>query len=133
VAADKARCLEEAAFHERTFNITDVGRKLNTFLTVLDSSLSGAAGIFQKKLKERLSWVKGADLAEHQRKLAYQYLNRRDFVRVAAFGWEAFVSRECAARGLDPQKFKEGRETAADALEVEIQAGQHEDWKGKAY
>lgn len=133
VAADKARCLEEAAFHERTFNISDAARKLNTFLPVLDSPLPGASGIFQKKLKERLSWVKGADLAEHQRKLAYQYLNRRDFVRAAAFGWEAVVSRECAARGLDPQKFKEGRETAADALEAEIQAGEHEDWKGKAY
>lgn len=133
VAADKAGCLEEAAFHERTFNIPDAARKLNTFLPVLDSPLPGASGIFQKKLTERLSWVKGASLAEHQRKLAYQYLSRGDFVRAVVFGWEAVVSRECAARGFDAQKFKEGREPAAEALEAEIQAGEHQDWKRDAY
>jgi hypothetical protein len=98
VTDDKARCLEEAAFYDRDFNIPDAARKLNTFLPVLDAPLPGASGIFQKKLRERLSWVGGADLADHQRKLAYQHLKRGDFVRVAALGWEAVVSRECRAR-----------------------------------
>ncbi|WP_223200786.1 hypothetical protein, partial [Streptococcus pneumoniae] len=51
-----------------------------------------------------LAWVRGADLAEHQRKLAYQYLARGDYLRAAIFGWEAFVSRPCLERQLDPQK-----------------------------
>ncbi len=133
VPADKTACLEEAAFHEQTQNLADARRKLLTFLPQLEASLPGASGIFQKRLAERLAWVRGADLAEHQRKLAYQYLARGDYLRAAIFGWEAFVSRLCLERKLNPQQFKEGREAAIEALEQEFQAGQHEDWKREAY
>lgn len=107
VPRDKARCLEDAAFHERTFNIKDARRKLQTFLPVLDAPLTGASGLFQKKLAERLSWIKETSLDEHQRKLAYIYLNRRDYVRAAVFAWEGIITRECAGNGLDPQDFGE--------------------------
>lgn len=133
VPRDKAGCLEAAAFHERSFNLSDAARKLRTFLPVLGQPLPGASGLFQKKLAERLKWVGKAELHEQQRSLAYVYLSRRDYVRAAVFGWEALLSRECSARGLDPQKFKEGREAAAEALEAEIQAGEHQVWKREAY
>jgi CRISPR-associated Csx2 family protein len=133
VPADKARCLEEAAFHEQALNLSDARRKLQTFLPQLDVLLPGASGLFQRRLKERLAWVRGADLAEHQRSLAYQHLRRGDFLRAAIFGWEGFVSRLCLERQLDPQQFKEGREVAIEAFEQELQADQHEDWKKKAY
>ncbi|TXF11484.1 TIGR02221 family CRISPR-associated protein [Pelomicrobium methylotrophicum] len=133
VPADKTACLEEAAFHEQTQNLADARRKLLTFLPQLETSLPGASGIFQKRLAERLAWVRGADLAEHQRKLAYQYLARGDYLRAAIFGWEAFVSRQCLERGLDPQQFKEGREVAFETFEQELQAGQHEDRQREAY
>ena len=66
VAPDKARCLERAAFFERTQNLSDAARQLRTFLPVLDAPLSGAAGLFRSRLAERLRWVKSKGLAEHQ-------------------------------------------------------------------
>ncbi|HCX34720.1 MAG TPA: TIGR02221 family CRISPR-associated protein [Rhodocyclaceae bacterium] len=133
VAHDMAHCLEAAAFHERTFNLADARRKLQTFLPALDDSLPGASGLFQARLRERLAWVTEPDLFAWQRRLAYQYLDRRDFVRSTVFAWEAVVTKECLGRGLDAAKFKEGREPAIEALEAEIQAGEHPDWKRAAY
>ncbi|GAB4180423.1 MAG: hypothetical protein Fur0039_25120 [Rhodocyclaceae bacterium] len=133
VPEDKARCLQEGAFHERTFNLADAARKLRTFLPVLDAPLQGAASLFQSRLAERLAWVREDGLAAHQRRLAYQYLGRDDFVRASVFGWEAVVTQQCVARSLDPGNFSEGREPAIAAFEAEIRADQHEDWKREAY
>lgn len=133
VPRDKAECLRAAAFHERTFNLADAARKLNTFLSELDRQLPGASGLFQNKLRERLAWVKKGSLADHQRTLAYQYLWRADYVRAAIFGWEAVVTRECEARGCNANDFKGGRDVAIGELEDEIQNDQHPDWKRHAY
>lgn len=117
VAGDKARCLEGAAFHERTFNVRDARRKLQTFLPVLDAPLAGASGLFQKKLRDRLDWAKERDLHEHQRRLAYEYLQRRDYVRAAVFAWEALINQECASNRLDPDDYGEdGDRAQAEAL-----------------
>ncbi len=107
VPADKARCLAEAAFHERSFNLADARRKLLTFLPVLEAPLPGASGLFQKRLAERLRWVREESLDEHQRRLAYFYLGRRDYVRAAVLAWEAILSRQCAQDGLDPNDYGE--------------------------
>lgn len=134
VAVDKARCLKEAAFYERTFNLSDARRKINTFLPELDQPLAGASGLFQGKLRERLAWARENNLAANQRKLAYQYLNRGDYVRAAIFGWEAFVIRECEKRNYDPNDdFEVGRERALEELEGEIRNGVHPDWMRRAY
>lgn len=133
VPRDKAECLRAAAFHERTFNLADAARKLNTFLSELDRQLPGASGLFQNKLRERLAWVKKGSLADHQRTLAYQYLWRADYVRAAIFGWEAVVTKECEARGCNANNFKGGRDVATSELEDEIQNDQHPDWKRHAY
>ena len=132
VPQDKAECLSVAAFHERTFNLSDAARKLNTFLSVMEHQLPGASGLFQDRLRERLAWVKEGGLASYQRKLAYQYLGRADFVRAAIFGWEAFVTKECEARGCDPNDFT-SRETVAAELEDELKQDRHPDWKREAY
>lgn len=133
VPQDKAECLTEAAFHERTFNLADAARKLRNFLPVLDAGLPGPGALFQRQLGKRLEWVREAGLFEQQRKLAHQYLGRRDYVRAAVFAWEALVTRECQARGYDDSRYKEGREPAIEALEAEIQADEHPDWKRHAY
>jgi CRISPR-associated Csx2 family protein len=125
VPRDKARCLTEAAFHERNFNLADARRKLQTFLPVLDHSLPGASRLFQRQLTERLAWARQGDLFAHQRHLAYLYLERCDYVRAAIFGYEALVIRECQRRGFSLQDFKSGREPAADALDAEVRAGLH--------
>ncbi len=133
VEENKARYLEEAAFHERTFNLSGARQKLSTFLPVLDKDLPGTAALFQKRLAERLAWVREGKLHEHQRKLAYEYLKRGDFVRATVFGWEALVTRECDKRKLSASDFKVGREPAAEAFEAEIQADEHPNWMRQAY
>lgn len=56
-------------------------------------------------------------LYEHQRSLAYVYLNRRDYVRAAVLAWEAVITRECQQCGLDPEDFGEdGERGQAEAM-----------------
>ncbi len=119
VPADKARCLQEAAFHERTFNLPDAARKLRTFHAVLRRPLPGASGLFQDRLAARLKWIDERDLAAQQRALAGQYLARADFVRAAQFAWEALVSRAC--KGPDPL-VRAVREAAEKELDEKFKA-----------
>ncbi len=132
VAADKTRCLEEAAFFERTSNVADATRQLATFLPALDAPLPGASGLFQKRLRERLAWAREPDLAARQRKLAHQYLKRGDFVRAAIFGYESLLSRLCHEQGHDPLDYA-ARERLARAFGEELHAGEHADWKREAF
>ena len=104
VPEDKAQCLKDAAFHERTLDLSASAQKISTFLPVLDKSLEGASGMFQERLSERLAWARPKLLSEQQGQLAQQYLKRRDYLRAALFGWEALVTRECERKGLDPKK-----------------------------
>ena len=133
VPGDKAGCLSRAAFFERTQNLSDAARQLRTFLPTLDTPLSGAAGLFQTRLAERLRWVKAGGLADHQRKLAFEHLKRRDYLRAAAFGWEALRTLECERRGLPSDDYATGRRLAADRLADEIHAGEHPEWKKLAF
>ena len=100
--------------YERILNVPDAARQIRTFLPVLDEPLSGASGLFQRKLGERLQWAKHSGLAEQQRKLAYQYLNRRDFVRAAMLArdpqtlrdayWTITHLRNALAHGTRPER-----------------------------
>ena len=129
IAADKARCLEDAAFHERTFNLSGARQKLSTFLPVLDKGLSGTAALFQQQLRERLAWAREVSLFSNQKCLAFLYLNRSDYTRATIFGWEALLTRECDQRGFDGNDFKGGREPAAKALEEEVRGKKYpQDW-----
>jgi CRISPR-associated Csx2 family protein len=133
VAQDKAGCLKRAAFFERAQNLLDAARQLRTFLPILDTPLSGASGLFQKRLAERLRWVKAGGLADYQRKLAFEHLKRHDFLRAAVFGWEALCTLECERRGLRSDDYATGRKLATDDLDDEIRAGKHPEWKKSAF
>ena len=63
-------------------------------------------GLFRERLSERLTWVDLDKLSKQQAELARQYLERRDYVRSALFGWEALVSFVCEKEELDPCKRK---------------------------
>ena len=133
VAEDKAGCLARAAFFERTQNLSDAARQLRTFLPILDTPLAGAAGLFQTRLTERLRWIKAGGLADHQRKLAFEHLKRRDFLRAAVFGWEALHTLECERHGLPSDDYATGRKPAMDRLDEEMRAGKHPEWKKSAF
>lgn len=100
VPEDKARCLEDAAFYERTLNVRDAARKIGTFLPVLDGPLPGASGLFKGRLRGHLRWAQEQALSEQQRELADLYLDRGDFLRAAMFGLEACISRICEESGV---------------------------------
>ncbi len=133
IAEDKAGCLEHAAFFERTQNLSDAARRLRTFLPVLDTQLPGAAGLFRARLAERLRWVNAGGLADHQRKLAFEHLKRRDYLRAAVFGWEALRTLECERRGLPPGDHATGRKLATDRLGEEMHDGEYPEWKKSAF
>jgi CRISPR-associated Csx2 family protein len=115
VPPDKARCLEEAAFYERTFNLSDAAPKLRTFRSAIEGPLAGASGLFKQRLAERLRWIDGKDLAAQQRALALQYLDRADFVRAVIFAHEALVSGECSGYDLHRRGTREAAEKALEA------------------
>ncbi|WP_295405029.1 TIGR02221 family CRISPR-associated protein [uncultured Thiocystis sp.] len=125
VAADKVGCLRDAAFFERTLNLSDARRRIQTFLPALDRPLAGVSGLFQDALRQRLAWVRGGTLSEHQRRLAEFYLEQRDYVRAAILGFEAVVTRECERRKSGWHDHQEDRKPAAEAYEAEIKAGEH--------
>ena len=102
VTEAQAEHLENAAFYERTLNLTAAVSKIRAFMPVLRCNLAGASGLFQQKLDERLKWVNREKLSEQQAALARQYLERRDYVRAALFGWESLVTQECERNGVDP-------------------------------
>ena len=133
VPEDKARCLTRAAFYERALNVSGARQRLRTFLPALDEKLPGASGLFQCRLAERLRWAKESDLAEQQRKLAYQYLKRHDFVRAAMLGYEGYVSRLCSERGVSNTEFSPERQEAVKAFEEELKGEEHPEPKVKGY
>lgn len=133
VSRDRTGALRMAAYYESIHNVPDALRELKTFLPVLEGQLPGASGLFQKRLQERLNWVQAASLEQHQRRLAFQHLNRGDYVRAAIFGWEAVITRECLQRNLNPEDYRDGRAEAEEMFESEIQQDLHEDWKRRAY
>jgi CRISPR-associated Csx2 family protein len=114
VPPDKVRCLEEAAFYERVFNLSDAARKLQTFRAALQGPLPGASGLFQDLLAERLKWIERQDLGGRQRELAEQYMARADFVRASVFAWGALVSRECKGHDLHRRVTREAAENSLD-------------------
>lgn len=120
VPEDKANCLRNAAFYERTFNVRDAARQIGTFLPVLDT-LTRASGLFRPQLAERLSWVEASGLAEQQRRLAYQYLERDDFVRAAMFGREACVTHLCEAHGISTVEYSQEHEETVKKLTEELE------------
>lgn len=106
VDANMARHLENAAFYERNLNLTDAAKEICKFRTVLKSELPGASGLFQQRLAERLTWVDQDKLSKQQAELAHSYLERRDYVRAALFGWESLVTQECEKQCLDVNNHK---------------------------
>lgn len=119
-----AECLKDAAFYERTHNLSKAMGKIHTVLPKLKNPLLGAAGLFQDQLCKRLAWVNLGSLSKKQRTLANQYLDRRDYVRAATFGWEALITLQCETQGYDlkdPNKRQEAREEFRNSLTLDQQ------------
>ena len=132
VKPDKAACLRQAAFHERTSNVWDAARQIGTFLPVLDEPLTGASGLFQHRLAERLRWGAMTDATSKQRTLAYQYLGRHDYLRAAVFSVEACITRVCEDRGVDPLS-RDVRERTKEDFQRQLRDGEYPEPEATAY
>ena len=98
----KATHLKNAAFHERTLNLTTANEEIQQFQPVLERKLNGASGLFQQELAKCLKWVDLQKLSEQQAELARKYLAHRDYLRASIFAWEALVSHVCEKNGINP-------------------------------
>ena len=136
VPPDKAKCLADASFYERILNIPAAADRVRTFLAYLSERaepFGGASALFQGELAKRLRWVRGSPW-QQQRELAYQYLDRHDFVRAAMLGWEACINRVYENHGWDINQYDENhRQQAIDELEAKTTGTQDDPhhWKLK--
>jgi CRISPR-associated Csx2 family protein len=87
--------LREAAFYERTSDVAGAATSLRRVSGQLKKPLSGASELFRPHLQERLQWAEVDELHDKQKRLAWAYLERKDYLRAAIFGVEACVSRAC--------------------------------------
>lgn len=124
--------LQRAWGHLNVTNVYAAVRELSPLVDRLSQPLSGTSELFRERLRERLRWCKGKDLAEQQRALALQALKRGDFLRASLFGLEAFLSRETLASGGDPLD-RNDKERAEQAFKDELKNSEHPDWKRAAY
>ena len=104
VAATVAAHLENAAFHERTLNLSAAAAEIRKFTPILNRQIPGASGLFKQRLADRLKWADLDALSKQQAELAYQSLDRRDYLRAAIFGWETLISQACENQNLDPTR-----------------------------
>lgn len=92
VNATALSALKNAAYYERTFNLTEAGKQLAIVNQSLPEQLDGVGGFFTQQFKEHISWSENTSLAERQAKLAHFYLDNREFVRAAIFAVESVIS-----------------------------------------
>lgn len=117
-AAPLADSLREAAFCERTTDVHGAAAVLRKVSNELKKPLRGASEIFRATLTEKLRWAKADELADHQKQLAWSYLEREDYLRAAIFAVEACISRACRHGKLRPtDRTARARFTGDEGLE----------------
>lgn len=114
--------LRQAAFFERILNVSQAAARLKIVLGELQKPLRGPAELFRETLLARLDWARRGKLDDHQRHLAWEYLQRGDLPRAAAFGFEAVLSRLCRKGGRNALNYHE-RKAAWDELKDRIGKG----------
>lgn len=129
---EKAQSLKQAAFAERTTNISDATKYLQGVLRALDEPLTGASALFRATLKKSLRWASKETLYEQQRLLALKALERGDFLRTVILGSESLISRLCHESQADPLDYKV-REEMDKKFQAEIKQDKQRDWKSDAY
>ncbi len=90
---DTAGLLKTAAFYESVLNVTNARKPLRDFAKQTEEGLPGIASLFQDSLNERISWVDQDNIYLRQREKAQFYLQQGDYVRAAALGYEALITK----------------------------------------
>ena len=79
---------------ERTSREQDASTELRCALPKIKGAKLDTAGqLFKTELIRRLQWSEEDLKSKRQRKLAIEYLNRKDYLRATILGFEAFISK----------------------------------------
>ncbi len=105
--------LKEAAYYERTFNLTEAGKKLSIVKQHLPNQFDGIGGFFTERFKEHIAWSNTLTLKQRQSELAHFYLDNGDFVRAAIFAVESFITSLLKREEFNRQQNFRTRNTAA--------------------
>ena len=122
VDPEKAKHLENAAFHERTLNLSAAAAEIRQFIPVLTGHLTGASGLFKQRLADHLKWADLDKLSTQQAKLARQSLDRRDYLRAAIFGWESVITVVCEKKGIDEARLADAAIRQEQHVQSEVQS-----------
>lgn len=109
--------LEEAAFLERIGNLSQARRKLDSFWQMEVAPQTAASKMFLPLLRKRLEWRRSVQRSVWERKLAEQFLARKDYLRCVIFCYESRISAEVEAGGGDPNNYEFDRSEAEKRLE----------------
>jgi len=85
--------LKDAAFFERIFNVSQAAKKLTAFSQNTPEELPGMGSLFSDTLSKHIEWPTKGNLYDHQRELAYSFLDKKDYQRAAIFAVEAFITK----------------------------------------
>jgi CRISPR-associated Csx2 family protein len=99
--------LAKAAFFERTSNPVKAREALTTWINRDDRypSCDPAAQLFRDQLEERVRWFRLSNRPAWEKNLAWEYLERGDYVRAVIYGLEAVISQEAIQRAQDAGDF----------------------------
>ncbi len=99
--------LAKAAFFERTSNPVKARAALTSWINREDRypDHDPAAPLFRDQLEQRIRWFRLSNRPAWEKTLAWEYLERGDYVRAAIYGLEAVISHEAIQRGQDAGDF----------------------------
>jgi len=111
--------LRQIGFLEKTSQIVAAWRSVKTNKRQLNAMRRHPLGAWLLPLiEERLAWGDEPTVAAAERRLAYAYLERGDWVRAAAMFHEACLTHQAEQMGLDPYAY-ESRECAKRELRAD--------------
>lgn len=117
--------LAEAAFLERIGNLSMAKNKLNSFWKSDMRPQTPGSQMFLPVLQQRLDWRRSVKRSEWERKLALEFLARRDYLRAAIFAYEYKISQQVEFTGGDTNNFANDRIAADKSLTDETKASRH--------
>lgn len=113
--------LRQAAFFERTTNVSKAAEKIGTVLDAIEGLKTPIFDLFKSQLQKRLNWAKTNVRGQREQRLARAYLDRRDYLRAVIYGLEGMISSQVAKSGLSPNDFN-ARHTEKEWLRKESES-----------
>lgn len=117
--------LAEAAFLERTGNLSMAKKKLDSFWNLKVPPHTPACQMFWPLLEKRLRWRLGSKHWELERKLAQEFLTRKDYLRAAIFIYESRISQQVELVGGSVQNYDVDRARAEAELKQDTKSNRH--------